>query len=139
MASEVIVWAQNISTNLCFSPGLVTGFGFTLRLDAWRCVHGRFEVPREPCKRATHTSESEFCLVFSLIVFQATTAENVWRPPPEKSARSQVSAALFYVHTVRSYGHGSVQMIRCLAMLSQSKHWPGGRRVCRTCSASPVK
>ena len=36
MASEVIFGAQNISTNLCFSPGLVTGFWFTLRLDAWR-------------------------------------------------------------------------------------------------------
>ena len=38
-------------------------------------------------------------LILSLIVFQATPAENVWAPR-SKSARSQVSAALFYIRTV---------------------------------------
>ena len=47
-----------------------------------------------PCEGATHASQSEFCLVFSLIIFQATPAENVW-PPRSKSVRSQVSAALW--------------------------------------------
>jgi len=37
--------------------------------------------------------------VFSLIIIQATPAENVW-PPRSKSARSQVSATLFYVRTM---------------------------------------
>ena len=44
-------------------------------------------IPREG---ATHASQSEFCLVFSLITFQATLAENVW-PPCSKSVRSQVT------------------------------------------------
>ena len=46
---------KNITTNPCFSPDLVT----------W-----------ERHERANHTSQSEFCLVFS--VFQATTAKNMW-------------------------------------------------------------
>ena len=57
-------------------------------------IHRQFQSPGEPCERATHASRSEFCLVFSLIVFQATPAENVW-PPRSKSVRSQVSAALW--------------------------------------------
>ena len=100
-----------ITTDICFSPGLVTGFWFTSRLDPWTI--GGFQKPRKPRERATHASKSEFCLVFGLIIFQATTAENVW-PPGSKSARSQVFAALFYVQTVGSCGHGSVQTIRGL-------------------------
>ena len=50
-------------------------------------------IPREG---AMHASQSEFCLVFSLIAFQATPAENVW-PPCSKSVHSQVSAALWTV------------------------------------------
>ena len=60
---------------------------------------GGFNPPWERHEVATHASRLEYCLVFSLIVFQATPAENVW-PPRSKSARSQVSAALFYVQTV---------------------------------------
>ena len=41
----------------------------------------------------------EFCLVFSIIVFQASPAENVW-PPRSKSARFQVFALLFYVRSM---------------------------------------
>ena len=59
---------------------------------------GGFNPPWERHKGATHASRLKFCLVFSLIVIQATPAENVW-PPRSKSARSQVSAALFYVQT----------------------------------------
>ena len=62
-----------------------------------------------------------------------------------KSACSQVSAALFYVRTVRLCGHRSVQTIRGFspaskgsAMLSQSKNWSGGNQVCRICSTAPV-
>jgi len=47
------------------------------------------------------------------MVFQATTAENVW-PPRSKSARSQFSTALIYIQTVRLWGHGSVETIRGL-------------------------
>ena len=59
---------------------------------------GGFNPPWERHEGATHASGLKFCLVFSLIVIQATPAENVW-PPRSKSARSQVSAALFYVQT----------------------------------------
>ena len=62
-------------------------------------VHRQFQPPWERREGATHASRLEFCLVFSLIVFQATPAENVW-PLHSKSARSQVSEALFYVWTV---------------------------------------
>ena len=55
-----------------------------------------------PCEGATHASQSEFCLVFSLIVFQATPAENVW-PPRPKSVCSQVSAALWTVAFMRAW------------------------------------
>ena len=41
----------------------------------------------------------EFCSVFSLIVFQATSADNMW-PRRSKSARSQVPAAVFHIRTV---------------------------------------
>ena len=64
-------------------------------------VHRQFHAPWKRHERATHASRLEFCLVFSLIVFQATPAENVL-PPRSKSARSRVSAALFYVRTVTS-------------------------------------
>jgi len=56
-------------------------------------VHQQFQDPGELCERATHTSRSEFCLVL---------AENIW-PPHSKSARSQVSTALFYVRTVQAW------------------------------------
>ena len=76
----------------------------------------------DPC---TCTSRS-----VSLIVFQATLAKNVWPPHSNLwSAQSQVSAALFYVRTVRSCGHGSVYRWymgflpanKGLAMLSRSE------------------
>jgi len=78
-------------------------------------VHRWFQVPGEPCERATHASRS-----VSLILFQSTPAENVWPPRSNLwSAHSQVSAALFYVQTVCMCilyypwcGHGSVQTIR---------------------------
>ena len=105
--------SPNTTSNLCFSPGLVTGFWFTSRLDMVCMeigVHRRFQAPRAQCERATHTSRS-----VSLILFQSTPAKNVcplhtnlW------SVHSQVSAALFYVKTVRLGGHGCVQMIRGL-------------------------
>ena len=54
-------------------------------------VHrGGFNLPGEPHEGATQGSRSEFCLVFSLIVFRATPVVNVW-PPRSKSVRSQVS------------------------------------------------
>ena len=106
-------------------------------------IHRWFQVPREPRERATYIYKPvEFHLVF---IFQTTMAENAW-PPRSKSAHSQVSAALFYVRTIRPSGHGSVQTIhRLLAckqrvsdVLSQSKHWSGSQLVCRTCSAAPA-
>ena len=113
---------------------------------------GGFNPPWERHKGATHASRLKFCLVFSLIVIQATPAENVW-PPRSKSARSQVSAALFYVQTAtfvlawictddtqasRRLLAGFSPASKRSAILSQSKHWSGGRRVCRTCSAAPA-
>ena len=44
----------------------------------------------------------EFCLEFSLTVFRATPAENVW-PPRSKSVHSQVSAALRTMTFVRAW------------------------------------
>ena len=55
-----------------------------------------------PHEGATHASQSEFCLVFSLIVFLATPAENVW-PPCSKCVRFQVSTALWTVAFVRAW------------------------------------
>ena len=62
-------------------------------------ISGFKPPPWERREGATHTRRLEFCVAFSLIVFQATLAENVW-PLRSKSTRSQVSAALFYVRTV---------------------------------------
>ena len=75
-------------------------------------VHWWFQDPRELHERATHVSWLDYCLVaiYSHIVFQATLAKNV-RPLRSKSAHSLVSTALFYVRTVRSCRHISVQMI----------------------------
>ena len=109
---------------------------------------GGFNPPWERHEGATHARQLEFCLVFSLIVTQATLAENVW-PPSSKSACSQVSAALFYVRTVTFVLAWSVWTTHRLlagfspaskrsAILSKSKHWSGGCRVCRTCSAVPA-
>ena len=65
-------------------------------------INRRFQFPGEPHEGATHASRSEFCLVFSLIVFRATPAEDVW-PPRSKSVRSQVSAALWTMAFVRAW------------------------------------
>ena len=65
-------------------------------------IHRRFQPPGELCEGATHANWSEFCLVFSLTVFQATPAENVW-PPRSKSVHSQVSAALWTMAFVRAW------------------------------------
>ena len=81
-------------------------------------VYWWFQVPGEPRERVTHASQSEFWLVFSLIIFLAMPAENVW-PLCSKSAHSQVSAALFYVRTIHLCWHGSVQMIRRLLACKQ--------------------
>ena len=107
MASKAILGAQNITTNPCFSSGLVTDSD---SLHVWthrdKCP-SVISSPREPREKARHASQLEFCLVFSPIVFQASPAENVW-PLRSKSAHSP---QLFYVWTVHSCGHGSVQMI----------------------------
>ena len=58
-------------------------------------VHWRFQVPGEPRERATHANQSDFCLVFSLIVSCII---------PSNAVRECVA-------TVRSCGHRSVQMI----------------------------
>ena len=62
-------------------------------------VHRQFQAPWKRREGAMHASRLELCLVFSLIVFQATPDENLW-PSRSKSVRSQVSKALFYVWTV---------------------------------------
>ena len=41
-------------------------------------VHRQFHAPWKRREGATHANRLEFCLVFSLIVFQATPAENLW-------------------------------------------------------------
>ena len=117
MASEAILGAHNITTNLCFNPGLVANrilIHFTsghMEIS----VHQYIQVPRELAAWKSDPRKL-FCLVF--IVFQAMTAENVW-PPCWKSARSQVSAALFYIRTVCLCRHGSVQTIRGLLACKQ--------------------
>ena len=87
-------------------------------------------------------SEVKSTVVFSLIVFWATLAENVW-PPCSKSVRSLVSTALRTVTFMRAWIYtwrymGFSPASKGSAMLSQSKHWSGGCWVCRTCSAAPV-
>ena len=97
-------------------------------------------IPREG---ATHASQSKFCLVFSLIVFQATLAENVW-PPCSKSVCSHFSAALWTVVFVRAW----ICIDDTQASHQQAKGWqchlsqnigPGSCQVCRTFSAAPVQ
>ena len=105
-------------------------------------VHWQFQAPGKLHEGATRASWSEFCLVFSFIVFQSMPADNVW-PPCSKSARSQVSATLFYIRTITF-----VQAWICTddmrasrlqaALLPQSKHWSDGRLICQTCSATPA-
>ena len=65
-------------------------------------IHRQFQSPGESREEGTYASRSEFCLVFSLIVFRATPAENVW-PPRSNSVCSQVSAALWTVAFVRAW------------------------------------
>ena len=103
MASEAIL-GQTITSNLCCSLGIVTVLlnHFTsARMEI--SVHWQFQGPGKLHEGATHASWSEFCLVFSFIVFQPMLADNVW-PPCSKSARSQVSATLFLCpdHNIRA-------------------------------------
>ena len=65
-------------------------------------IHRRFQSPGEPREGVTHASQSEFCLVFSLIIFRAMPAENVW-PSCSKSVCSQVSAVLWTMVLVRAW------------------------------------
>ena len=45
------LWGQNVTTNLYFSRGMVTGFWFTSRLYAWRWVSiGGFKPPGNDVK-----------------------------------------------------------------------------------------
>ena len=83
-------------------------------------VHRWFQDPGELYERETHVSWLDYCLVaiYSHIVLQATLAMNV-RPLHSKSAHSQVFTAVFYVRTVRSCGHVSVQTICRLLTFKQ--------------------
>ena len=62
--------AQNVTAIHCFSPGMVTKFLFTSPLHCIEVsIHRRFQSPGEPCEREMHASRSEFCLVFSRIIY----------------------------------------------------------------------
>ena len=103
-------------------------------------VHRQFQAPWKRREGATHASRLEFCIVFSLIVFQATPDENLW-PSHSKSARSQVSKALFYVWTVtlvHMRGWICTDDTRTFCLQVKGRRWHLSRRVCRTCSAAPV-
>ena len=79
-----------------------------------------------------------FCLVFSLIVFQATPTMATTLKicsfsgincSPDCDVRAGKDLYRRYAGFLPA-SKGSV------AMLSQSKHWSSGCRVCRTCSAA---
>ena len=74
--------AQNITTNLCFSPGMVTGHFTPTHMEI--SVHRQFQALREQHEGAMHASRLESLKVLSY----------------SKSARSQVSTALFYIQTL---------------------------------------
>ena len=129
MWQDTVMWLEWIS------PGMVTGFWFSSRIEV--SVHQWFQHPWRSDAR-------KLVWILLIIIFQATSAENVW-PQHSKPARSQVSAVLFYTHDVCVGMDRSVQDLyvgfspasKGLTMLSQSKHWSGGCRVCRTCSTTP--
>ena len=126
--------------NFCFSPGL-DGNRILIHFARMEMsVHRRFQAPWERREGVTHASRLEFCLVFSLIVFQATPAENLW--PSRSNLLVLRSPKLSFTSGPwRSCGDGSgsVQTIRGLFRLQvKGRRWYLSRRVCRICSAAPV-
>ena len=87
-------------------------------------VHRRFQAPWERREGATHTSRLEFCLVFSLIVFQATPAKNLWQRHSKSACSPQLS---FRSSPWCLCGHDlytdNTRASRWQAKGRQSQHW----------------
>ena len=124
---------------------------------------GGFNLLWNSHEGATHASWSEFCLVFSLIIFTLSNADRecvattlkicsfsdihsspdrdvragkdlyCTDPCPHRSLPARTSRSMSTVY--RRYA-GFSPASKGSAMLSQSKQWSGGCRVCRTCSAA---
>ena len=99
-------------------------------------------APREPDEEATHETQSMFCFAFSLDLIPSSARQEcvatellVLRSPQfslrlDREVRAGTNLCWQYA-CFSPTSEGS-------ATSSQSKHWSGDCRVCRTCSAGPV-
>ena len=139
MASEAIFGPKlEITTNLCFRPGLVTEFWFTSCLDTWRQVSiSGFKPPgnrvKEPLMQAGQLVLSSskqrqprmcgYALKFMICSFSGL--------------RSSLLCPDCYV---RSCGHGSVQMIQASCLQAKGRRCYLSQNIGQTvvASAGPV-
>ena len=142
MASEAIFGPKlEITTNLCFRPGLVTEFWFTSCLDTWRQVSiSGFKPPgnrvKEPLMQAgqlvlssSKQRQPRMCgYTLKLMICSFS------------GLRSSLLCPDCYSTFVRAWictdDTGFLPASKRSSMLSQSKHWSDGRRICWTCSTS---
>ena len=136
-----LLGAKNITWSFCFSPGMVTEFWFASRPHAWKLATAVSGASAEPDEEATHETQSMFCFAFSLILFQAAPVKNVW---PSSCLFSGLRSSILRSDREVRAGTNLCKRYACLSPTSegsstssQSKHWSGDRRVCRTCSAGP--
>ena len=105
-------------------------------------IHGRFQVPWEPCERATHTSQSEFCLVVTYSKQQQPRmcGHHTQNLLVLMSPQLSFSFGPYFCAGMDLYKRyvGFSPASKGSVMPSQSKHWSGSCRVCLTCSAAPV-
>ena len=112
----IIFGAQNITTDLCFSPGMRILIHFTSGTHGDKCPSA-VRIP----SNAGRECALEICSFSGL-------RNSFLRPDRDVRAGMDL---------YRRYG-GFSPASKGPAMLSQSKHWSGSRRICRTCSAAPV-
>ena len=109
-------------------------------------VHGHRPAvsgtPGEPDEEATHETQSMFCFAFSLDLISSSARQECVATELLVLRSLQLSFTLgpevrAGTNLCRRYACFS-PTIEGSATSSQSKHWSGDRRVCRTCSAGPA-
>ena len=113
-------------------------------MHAWRLVSigiGGFKRTRGT---VTHETKSMFSFAFSLDLISSSIRQEC--VATRLLACSQVSTVLFYARTAKvRVGTNLCRRNTCFSLtsegsatLSQTKHWSGDCRICRTCSAGPA-
>ena len=128
--------------SFCFSPGVFNSLYVHTHGDWCPSASAGSGTAEKPREEASHESQSQLCFVFGLNPVPSNTGQDCVTTAL-KSARSQISAVLFYAQTMKFVQARicadpmRVSRLQAKATLSQTKHWSHGCRVCWTCSTVP--